>query len=644
MSICELQPLGFSPEQEGDEYLIGPNSEISPLLIARDGSFRISLQQVVLETTATRQAGCAIGTRAEHLRLDASDFYSHIHSVWNNIASDEKLKVRGAIERLLTEEWDSLDELLRVRKILPSPSKTGDLDWFMLPSLPLLKLTLLRRLALPMFRYDKCSPVTLSTMGLSLIDLLLESPDFKELVSTSISQQIARLSDILTQESTKDQLAKWHIEHLKKTLSKSLLRVGEKHASPIQSSKNKIGTFMLLPRKRVKMDHAIRNKLKHISSDLDARRNGSSRTPATLSIGVDKETPFSVKEGLLVISENNLSLKDFRRERILFKQLNKALPRQFHPGKSRPLLQVADITPTQLTELRSIFFDEDGSLSNAIVEDVDLSTRHGYINFSNVSCTAERADRRWQVPLQRHGIENQVVARTRVENLLEGLGLLSKQHEHIHDMGILIGGTEDQSLHHDIPRQMTAWAPNPLNDGVEIVHQTPVAGWEHDRAAYNEAMASPYAPSSILLGMSHSGRIEIGIQADQIERYGVVNGRSKDPLRIVRENVHLVVVEANPGVTFTGDFRHAGVRNFPVGSQEDNLMVSFCDKVDEICFQGEELEDGHDTIVKKLIEMMCGFKNLNQISRFHCSTEPSQSPLQIPRNTVGFVNCTPNPP
>lgn len=42
--------------------------------------------------------------------------------------------------------------------------------------------------------------------------------------------------------------------------------------------------------------------------------------------------------------------------------------------------------------------------------------------------------------------------------------------------------------------------------------------------------------------------------------------------------------------------------------------------------------------------MMCKFPNLHKICRFHCSTEPVQGPLRIPRNSVGFVDCRPNPP
>ena len=92
------------------------------------------------------------------------------------------------------------------------------------------------------------------------------------------------------------------------------------------------------------------------------------------------------------------------------------------------------------------------------------------------------------------------------------------EHERIHDLGILIGGTEDQSLHHDIPRQTTCWLKEPPEQGVKLGIQA--NGWEFDRLDYNDAMASRYAPSSMLFGMGDRGECYVGVQKNQIERYG----------------------------------------------------------------------------------------------------------------------------
>lgn len=124
----------------------------------------------------------------------------------------------------------------------------------------------------------------------------------------------------------------------------------------------------------------------------------------------------------------------------------------------------------------------------------------------------------------------------------------------------------------------------------------------------------------------------------------VVDGKSSDQFRIVRENYYLVVLEASPGVIFTGDFQHAGVRNFTEGSLESKLMTKFFDAVENILEETKQ-EDGQapDATIE-IISMMCKFPNLYKICRFHCSTEPIRGPLRIPRNSVGFVDCRPNPP
>lgn len=98
----------------------------------------------------------------------------------------------------------------------------------------------------------------------------------------------------------------------------------------------------------------------------------------------------------------------------------------------------------------------------------------------------------------------------------------------------------------------------------------------------------------------------------------------------------MIVIEAVPGVVFTGDFQHAGVRNFDRGTLEDKIMERLFDSVAEI-----NRRDGH---VLEVVDHFCRFPNLYKICRFHCSTEPKHGALVIPRNAIGFVDCQENPP
>jgi len=132
-----------------------------------------------------------------------------------------------------------------------------------------------------------------------------------------------------------------------------------------------------------------------------------------------------------------------------------------------------------------------------------------------------RNDYRWQVPLQRHDTDHLVATRSMVESLLIEEGIVNPEQERIHDMGILIGGTEDQSIHHDIPRQTTSWLPqDPATSDEDQIVEPLVGGWEYDRVAYNEAMASPFAPCSVLIGLGGNSTARIGVQKNQIDRTG----------------------------------------------------------------------------------------------------------------------------
>jgi len=101
-----------------------------------------------------------------------------------------------------------------------------------------------------------------------------------------------------------------------------------------------------------------------------------------------------------------MTLEEFIGHTKLMNMVNQTFPRPYYPGVSRPKLQQLDksVTPEQVQALWGIFFDEDGSLSDSIRSDIDLSAKHGYINFNNVNSGKERQDKRWQVPIRKHGI------------------------------------------------------------------------------------------------------------------------------------------------------------------------------------------------------------------------------------------------
>ena len=111
---------------------------------------------------------------------------------------------------------------------------------------------------------------------------------------------------------------------------------------------------------------------------------------------------------------------------------------------------------------------------------------------------------------------------------------------------------------------------------------------------------------------------------------------------VVRENDALVVIRVAPGCMFTGDFPHAGVRNFADNTAEVTLMKELNSRIANIFEQHAGFEPMART--EAVIDALCSFPGLDKLCRFHCSTELLHGKLTIPVNTIGFTECEPNVP
>ena len=236
-----------------------------------------------------------------------------------------------------------------------------------------------------------------------------------------------------------------------------------------------------------------------------------------------------------------------------------------------------------------------------------------------------------------------VVPRAVLESTLHAAGIIDLKYETLDDVGMLIGGTEDQPLHHDVSRSLTSFVSNTKFDP-EM--EAPVAGWEVGRLEYNAAMSSPHAPSSILLGMgNYSQGILLGVQKDQIKlisptKCSIIGGTG-EVFDIVCEREHLVILQAEKGVMFTGDFPHAGVRNIPEESPENKLVELLNDNISAILQDASLTQRGR---LSALVDMLCNFTDLNKLCRLFCSTQVLDGKTKNQRNAVGFSGCFANPP
>ena len=157
------------------------------------------------------------------------------------------------------------------------------------------------------------------------------------------------------------------------------------------------------------------------------------------------KTDDSDKNGDLILDSKGISPKAFLQVAKFMNRVNDTLPRSFYRGRSRPMLQQLNLSVNIFQQLKALFFDEDGSLRRSMSKDIDTSLKHGYINFRNLLCLDERRDERWQVPVKQQKSSVHVVStRKAVERLLSGV--INRDVERLGDVGLLIGGTEDQSL------------------------------------------------------------------------------------------------------------------------------------------------------------------------------------------------------
>jgi hypothetical protein len=232
--------------------------------------------------------------------------------------------------------------------------------------------------------------------------------------------------------------------------------------------------------------------------------------------------------------------------------------------------------------------------------------------------------------------------RAALENELQANNIISLKREKLDDVGMLIGGTEDQSLHHDVSRVHTRFVSKAKYDPKV---ENPIAGWEVGRIEYNEAMTSEHAPCSILLGMGSSRKVLLGVQKDQIERTGAsqctIIGGTGQVLDIVEEREDLVVLEVEKGVMFSGDFPHAGVRNVPQESPENDLLELLNNHISEILENKNLTQRQH---LDEIVDMLCKFPNLDKLCRLFCSTEQLDGKMKNQKNAVGFSDCLANAP
>jgi len=91
----------------------------------------------------------------------------------------------------------------------------------------------------------------------------------------------------------------------------------------------------------------------------------------------------------------------------------------------------------------------------------------------------------------------------------------------------------------------------------------------------------------------------------------------------------MITIEASMGVTFVGNFPHAGVNNFEGMPKESGLMQNLLPQFKKI------MNDKQKKQCRRVFNILCKTSGLNQICRFHCQTNQKRSKIKITHDEIG---------
>ncbi len=169
--------------------------------------------------------------------------------------------------------------------------------------------------------------------------------------------------------------------------------------------------------------------------------------------------------------------------------VNSLIPRNFN-GDSRRCFRKLRLSNNHRDSLQLLLFEEDGKLPKSIANNINTDGALA------ITIGGRMEDKRWQLELKRgegHCTWNLI------RDVLVEAQVLKTEFDNIRAIPLVIGGTEDQLIHHDALRDFVCWSDTELDKEKESNFERVQLGWEHKRIAYKEAMSNMYALSSILI-------------------------------------------------------------------------------------------------------------------------------------------------
>ena len=199
--------------------------------------------------------------------------------------------------------------------------------------------------------------------------------------------------------------------------------------------------------------------------------------------------------------------------------------------------------------------------------------------------------------------------------------------EFAEEVSLIIGGSNIQDFHQDIPR-----ANSYFKEGTKEV-----IGWELNRSKYNKVISGKNAPGSILVDLSKDkSGLYLTLPSSSVEKVDEDNVRvkfEKDNTIFEGKTIQegkgkngreTCTIKVNSGCRFVGDFFHAGADNLQKLQSRDDFTTFF--------------EKSRSALKnkKQLLNVLKSYPELATISRMFLKIIPKNYSTYIPRESVYF--------
>lgn len=274
---------------------------------------------------------------------------------------------------------------------------------------------------------------------------------------------------------------------------------------------------------------------------------------------------------------------------------------------------------TAATKIRNVFFMKNDCFTEMVKQDFnDLHIFPSQIEIEKI----KTKDLRIQLEFD----EKSCVYKE-VKQLLHEYAIIDKEHEDVEELSLLIGGTDNQPCHNDIPRILTYC--------YDSISKKSFPSHEVNRKEYNEAVDNEFGMSSIIIDLSDdSSGYFLLIPDIFIEKIDGEESSGKllfsgEIVKIAKEISGFYVIVVPHASQFTGDFFHSGGNNVVKFSRSEK--IKYMKWVSNIARHILH----HDIFMPELYRKLDNHKiKISRVTRLFCKTFPKSLQHKIAKSKL----------